>query len=232
LRSLEPGGPAGDLDRLTILIDSFCRCFDGADIDEFLIIARPDEAPLFEKFLRNSPLGGIATVLDETIVCPSLSGDPDTLHDFPTPNKGWFRQQLLKLGIARCLNSAFYMTLDADVVFTQGFRPHDLISDGRSTINTQTTADFKRLFTPEVANESAQLRRDRDRRSEELLGVNRTNEYFFGETPVILSVPLARQFLSDLDQRHLEGWESWLIRNRPWTEYSLYFTYAEGSGRV
>ena len=91
-------------------------------------------------------------------ICPELAADPDTFHEFPRRNKGWYRQQLLKLGAATHVGSPFYMTLDSDVIFTNEFRPDDVIHDGRSVINVQTTEDFHALFADPTAEASVRIR--------------------------------------------------------------------------
>jgi hypothetical protein len=93
------------------------------------------------------------------------------------------------------LSSDFYMTLDSDVVFTQPFVPSDLISNGRSIVNTQTAADFMRLFTDQMADDSASIRLGRDLRAQDLLQMKRTEPWFYGETPVVLSVPLVLELV-------------------------------------
>jgi glycosyltransferase involved in cell wall biosynthesis len=224
----DTGRPGNDLDRIKLVLESFVRCFNINDIGTFLIITRPQDMKIVSGCLGSTGFAEFIDLVDETMVCPELSGDPDTFHDFPTHNKGWFRQQLLKLGAAKRVSSKFYMTLDSDVVFTRPFRASDLIRCGRSVINTQTAADFRLLFTDEMAEESIRIRVDRDRRAEHLLGVRRIENCFYGETPVVLSTSVVLDLLAYIESHHQESWCGWLVKNTPWTEYSLYFTFAEG----
>ena len=61
--------------------------------------------------------------------------------------------------------------------------------------------------------------------------MSRTESCFYGETPVVLSTRLVGDLLSHLEARYNQPWCQWLIDNTPWTEYSLYFTFAEGTRR-
>jgi hypothetical protein len=226
------GRPGSDLERMKLLLDSLSGRLDPRHIDAFLVITRPQDFEAVSACVRSSVFRDVARVIDENSICAELAADPDTFHEFPTLNKGWYRQQMLKLGAARHLSGDFYVTLDSDVVFTQPFVPSDLISDGRSVVNTQTPADFKRLFTHRMAEDSTNIRLGRDQRAEELLQMKRTERWFYGETPVVLSVRLARDLLAYIEQQSKQEWAPWLLENTPWTEYSLYFTYAEGSGQL
>jgi Family of unknown function (DUF6492) len=223
------GRPGSDLERVTLLFESFVRCFPTAEIGAFLIITRPQDMQAVSDCVADAELGTFVHVVDETTICPELADDPDTFHEFPTRNKGWFRQQLLKLGAANHLDTDFFMTLDADVVFVKPFRAADVVRGGRSMINAQTTADFTSLFTDAVAQESARIRVDRDMRAEAILRLERTANWFYGETPVVLSTTVTRALLSYLETLHQENWCRFLIDNTPWTEFSLYFAFAEGT---
>ena len=224
----DTGRPGSDLERLTLLLETFSSCFDRRDLASFILISRPADLTIIRRHLV--AIGArFVELRDETEVCGSLASDPQTFHSFPVLNKGWIRQQLLKLAIARDVRTDFYMTLDADVVFTQRFGADDLIVGGRSIVNTHTSDDFSRLFTDHVAEDSTHIRRERDKRAAGLLGVTRRNSYFYGETPVVLSTALVRDLLWHLERRG-GRWDQWLIENTPWTEYSLYFTFAEGTG--
>ena len=100
------------------------------------------------------------------------------------------------------LTGDFYMTLDSDVVFTQPFCARDLISNGRSIVDTKTHSDFKRLFTDQMADNSTSVREWRDLRAEELLRMKRTERRFYGETPVVLSVPLVLDLLAHIERQY------------------------------
>ena len=225
----DTGRPGDDLRRMQLLLESFVRCFPRQDIASFLVVAKPAEMRVVSDSLIASGAATFVDIVAETQICPELAADPDTSHEFPTRNKGWYRQQLLKLGAAKHVRSSFYMTLDSDVIFTKEFRADDVILDGRSIVNIQTEQDYRTLFTEQAADASVYIRTGRDWKARELLGVPRTDSRFYGETPVILNAALAGRLLQHLEERHRMDWCHTLISNPGWTEYSLYFTFAEGA---
>jgi hypothetical protein len=145
---------------------------------------------------------------------------------------GWYRQQVIKLAIAAYVESPFYMTFDADVICTRPVATADLIPDGRALVHV-TKAD------PHA---------DWYERAEVLLGVRRSGRSH-GVTPCIYNTEGMLALHEYLGSREslfnrlslrslpvpkvgalLRGWRAFLLRNVPWTEQSLYFTYLEAEG--
>ncbi|MEO1230548.1 MAG: DUF6492 family protein [Myxococcota bacterium] len=53
--------------------------------------------------------------------------EPELAPELETSRaRGWFKQQLVKLAIHERIESAFYLTFDADVVATRPVAPKDL----------------------------------------------------------------------------------------------------------
>ena len=148
--------------------------------------------------------------------------------------RGTSIHQLIKIAMARHVETPFYLTLDADVFCVKPVRYGDLIRGGRA-INRR--------------NRDENLHPDWYNRAEVLLGLRRSG-FEHGVTPAVLS----REAMVLL-QEHLErrvspwlrvlraglpagsrfydivgSWRSYLLRNVPWTEYSLYMTFLEANG--
>jgi len=150
---------------------------------------------------------------------------------------GWFVQQVVKMAIAEKVKTPFYMAFDADVICTRKVRYSDLVRNGRAI--TRVIATDIRPQWPEWYYA----------RAEHLLGFNRSG-LTHGVTPSILSreamlqlhdylsarvSPLLRTVAKLLpDQSPLRAimcsWRSYLLRNFPWTEYTLYHTFLEAAG--
>lgn len=126
---------------------------------------------------------------------------------------GWYIQQLIKIGIARFVESPFYLTLDADVVCIRRTHTTDLIRDGRAIVNTVAWKDHQDWY-----DQSSQVL--------ELPPATRS----YGVTPAILSRDGMLAMMEYLEGRHLGKWQDILIRKTPWTEYTLYHTFLEGAG--
>jgi hypothetical protein len=83
-------------------------------------IVTPDkEHAMLEKWIRDQ----------HYCVIPEGAIIPETEALFSV--KGWYRQQLVKLAIAPRVTTAFYVTLDADVICTRPFSSGDFIAVSR-----------------------------------------------------------------------------------------------------
>ncbi len=144
-------------------------------------------------------------VVRDSELVPEL-GEVEGVH-------GWHVQQLVKLAVAEGVETPFYLTLDADVFCVRPTRYEDLVRDGRAL------AQITPPHHPEWNDDA-----------ERVLGLPRSGRQH-GVTPALLS----RDGVLAL-QRHLaasagEPWRLHLLRSLPWTEYSLYNTFLEGTGR-
>jgi hypothetical protein len=144
---------------------------------------------------------------------------------------GWQIQQLIKLAIAQRVETDFYLTLDSDVLCVRPIHYDDLILEARAITGSTEEDEHPGWYKD----------------AERLLGLRRSG-LSHSVTPAILS----KQAVLDL-QEHLSktvnpvlrvvsllfprssmvykilvSWRSLLIRNTPWTEYSLYNTFLEG----
>lgn len=146
--------------------------------------------------------------------------------------KGWCVQQIVKLAIAQHVKSSFYLTLDADIICVKTVSYNQLIRDGRALVRVCRSS----------------VHDDWYRDSALVLGFPRPTELTHGVTPALLSrdiVIALQSFLRErisLSCRAAEwmfthagcpkpaalcgSWRSFLIRNYPWTEYSLYHGFA------
>ena len=153
------------------------------------------------------------------------------LHLVGPPIHGWYVQQLVKLAAAEHVGTRFYVTLDADVVCVRPTAYRDLVRDGRGIV--QTTPPNH----PEWNDDA-----------ERVLGLPRSAEQY-AVTPAVLSCDvvgaLARHLERRVDPRLRRlgarlprgrardvaaSWRSFLFRGLPWTEYAVYFTFAERTG--
>lgn len=224
-----------DLQRVRLLLASLQRYLD-ADTLEKLIVVSPakDLQPIRETASASlSPLR--IELLDEDDICPEFKTEPDTLNSWPRPNTGWFRQQLIKLAIHDRVTTPFYMTLDSDVLFVRDFGFGSLFANGKAALNVQTAEDFGRLYNARKAQHEVKVREARYREAEQVLRLQRPERYahrWYGETPVLLN----RRIVADLARHVSETWQMpWrraLLEKLPWTEYALYFLFAESRGLI
>jgi hypothetical protein len=152
--------------------------------------------------------GGRYRLLDERELLP---GRPGVLARRRLREPGWYLQQLLKLAIAECVATPHYLTLDADVVCLRTVTAQDLLPGGRAVV--------------QVARDGVHA--DWYEWAERVLGLRRSG-WRHGVTPAVLSVAAVRELAEHVGGR---DWRRTLMDALPWTEYALYHTFLEATGR-
>jgi len=163
------GKDRGDLERLSLLLDTFLAFFDLRGLGDFLIVTRAQDVPAVSDLVKSKEMSHLVRVLNENEIVPELKLDPATYFYWPKPNKGWYRQQLIKLACHAHVNTEFYMTLDADVAFVKPFDVATLVRDGRAIVNIQNRRDARKLFRPSTADGFMEVRTERYQVAEQLL---------------------------------------------------------------
>jgi hypothetical protein len=222
---------AKDVERAQILFRSLERFFEPLATC-FVVTPDGDAAAVRRRVPRER-----YTVLAESEVIPEIAYFHATarlrrkLHLVGPPIHGWFVQQLVKLAIAKRIATAFYLTLDADVICVRQTRYRDLVREGRALVQTSPPNH------PEWNDDA-----------ERVLGLPRSGRQY-AVTPAVLSpgavAALARHLEGRVPERLrqlaaripyprvgdvLASWRSFLLRNLPWTEYALYHTFLERTG--
>ena len=226
------GRDDNDLERADLMFKSFCRFFDKRCLEEFIIVTPDEQTEAVQSVLQPGLDRKKLRVIAESTVCPEFLENPDTSNLWPNPNKGWFRQQLIKLAIHEQVKTPFYMTVDADVVFTRPFSSSLLITDGRAILNTQNVEDFRQLYQENIAEREVRIRRHRYKRVEQILKCSRPEQFldhWYGETPVLLNREIVQKLALHIEQAWNQPWRQTLLDQLPWTEYALYFEFAEYS---
>jgi len=209
------------------LVQILMRSLDAAGaadvLETILVVTPPDEVDDTRSLLAPWSHLGVTVENEETLV-PELcrfSG----VH-------GWRKQQVLKLAGARALETAFVLMFDPDVICVKPMRFDRLVADGRALLDT-----LSRLGRPQWWRASGRL-----------LGVPANlDRPGISITPALLVADVVRDMLQSLEERWARSWVDVLLRDhlgwwRPcwpssrqrqtWSEYSLYFLYAESKGLV
>jgi hypothetical protein len=137
--------------------------------------------------------------------------------------QGWYLQQLVKMTAPDFVASAHYLTFDADVFCVRPTEPEDLVRNGRSGCQ-RMPADA--------------IHDDWYAWAVRLLGLPRSR-YRHGVTPLLYSVSGMRELHGFLEGKANPllrlcghgGWRSLLLRQTPWAEHTLYYTFLEATGR-
>jgi hypothetical protein len=156
---------------------------------------------------------------------------------------GWYRQQIVKLEASRWVGSDFYLTLDADVLATRRVDLNALTASGKSPCHVDHADLHPKWYAA----------------AQDLVGKPLPRQGIsHNVTPAILQRDAVRGLLQHLERRWLErdfcsglrglkqrlarayarmdpaaeggGARSLLCASRPWSEYSLYYSFLEANG--
>jgi hypothetical protein len=194
--------------------------------------------------IARSIRGNRYQVIPETNVVPELAASTD---------RGWHKQQLVKLAMADVVATDQYLLLDADVICVRPLRREDLMQQGKARCYRYQNANHARWYR--WAQRVLRLRRSGwvhgvtpavlDRRA-----VRRLASYLTTQPPRLFDQfqRTARRFLRTwraagrapqsgrppmtlYSTDHSTSWRQQLLDLLPWTEYSLYFTFLEATGQ-
>ena len=190
-----------DLRRVDLMFRSLAKFLEKQSLQEFIIVTRSTDIEAVRSAVQTGIDQQKLRILDENTICPEFLDNPDTPSQWPKPNKGWYRQQLIKLAIHEHVQTDFYMTVDSDVIFTKPFSSDSLIRDGRGLLNTQHAGDYKQLYREDIASKEVKIRRARYKDAGIVLKCPRPDrylDYWYGETPVLLNSEIVRSLTRHL----------------------------------
>ncbi len=192
---------ARDLDRFRIFFRSWEQYWR---VPGRLLLCVPDaDLAVFAPFAQRG--GGAVEVVPKR----HIIGDVP----YTRGTKGWYRQQMVKLGAARFVDSDFYCAIDADCFVARHLAFDDLIRDGRAPVDPlvveppgyhirYVTAAAAMDLEPQVLSRRYTL----------------TPPFFFSRA-------LVEGALVRMEQKGME-WPLVLDMTPEWTECSVYYIYA------
>jgi hypothetical protein len=158
--------------------------------------------------------------------------------------RGWYKQQLIKLAMADLVGTPNYLVFDADVVCARPVRLGDLVTDGKAV----------------CLRHHGNIHPNWYHWAERVLGMPRSG-WEHGVTPTVLSragVLELAEYVGSLPARPLklrrqlllaanwllgrsgalalggnprDRWRAVLLASVPWTEFALYYTFLEATGK-
>lgn len=200
-----------DLERfLAIGLPSLHRYMAKDCVAELLVVAPPEDLGRVRKRLAGSAQFPVR-VIDETRLCPSVA------HE-----RGWYKQQIIKLAAAELIHTPWYLTLDADVVCVRYVNDDFLFPDGRAIWQREPVRAHPEWWegSREVLRSSRKLDLD---------------QAVIGVTPALMHSASARDLLvrlAALDRGC--HWAATLVhlQHLKWTDHSLYWTHLVEVGGV
>ncbi len=201
---IDPDRPVSDLDRFVALgLPSLDRCMAEGFVRELLVISPEEDVAACQRALAGASRFPIR-VIEEARIQPGIAQD-----------RGWHKQQILKLAVASQVATTWYITLDADVLCTRRVDEAFLFPDGKAIWQRERADLHWKWWTT----------------SQQVLGCGLDLEDgtpMFGVTPALLHGPSVMALTAFLSGKHPEGdWARMLLdrKKEVWTEYSLYWTY-------
>ncbi|WP_414623152.1 DUF6492 family protein [Calothrix sp. CCY 0018] len=128
------------------------------------------------------------------------------------------KQMLIKIGIAKIIETEFFLTLDSDIICLQEITSESLIVDGKALM------DYEEKSLHHAWWESS---------AEVLSTPVETNIPGISVTPSILSRTICEYLIEEVENKYQENWILTLMgmerieKAKFWTEYSLYFLCAQ-----
>lgn len=162
---------------------------------------------------------------------------------------GWYKQQVIKLAIAQKIETDFYLTLDADVICVKPVVFSDLVKNGKALCYALKTDVFPKWYkgservlqlqrsgrfhnvTPAILSKEAVIQLQNHLSNLSNLSEAQLNFYSQSKKIKILLLKVLSFILPNKSKLYklLNSWKSYLLRNLPWTEYALYYTYLEAT---
>ena len=195
---------ANELLRLTdILLPSLDKFLDSNAVHTFFIVCKDDEVQIVKEALSGQKIPVNIEVRSENTLLK-----PETIAN----TKGWYIQQLIKLGVARVVATEYYLVLDADCFLTRYFTYTNLFHGDKLITNTESWTVHKDWWLNSLNIMEMSL--------EEI-----SNNAVIAATPQSLKTGVVLELLDLLDHKAGRvGWEAYLSE-RKFTEFSLYWLF-------
>jgi hypothetical protein len=203
----------GDLERAGLLIESLAKHWRDRKPLELLIVSPRRDVRLLRGSLPRF-----------TNIDVSVRSEGDFFPAFSRfyMMTGWYRQQMVKLGVPAALGFGGYLTLDSDVCCVGDFDATTFIADGRA-----------------LSRWEPKRHHDWWQQAAQVVGVPYdAKTHGLSVTPNILHGNLAAQTLDHFRKGSADAMTAlglWMLRkvgSIAWTEYSLYTSVAELKGNL
>ncbi len=197
-----------ELERIRqLLLPSLARFLDPDCVDTFWVVALPDEKDQVARVVAPFREALKIRLVTDDEVAPRAAG-----------TSGWVKQQILKLGIARRVETGRYLVLDSDVLAVRPIGWKELCPNGTALLGREPLSTHPDWW----------------RASASILGIDLSwghEERVMGVTPQILYTEVCRALLERIETHgrrwpwSRRAWERILLARPGWTEYSLYWLF-------
>lgn len=200
-----------DLQRLQILLYSLQQKEAEKWLEQLYIVTPDKQKKSIENCCENIDFIKLNILGEEELF-------PEFRECISTRFNNYRKQMLIKIGIAKIVETEFFLTLDSDIICLQKIIPEQLIIDGKALIDYKEKTYYQGWWesSAEILSTPIEINR---------LGMS--------VTPAILSRTICEYVIQEVEEKYQKNWILTLMemerieRHRYWTEYSLYFLCAQ-----
>lgn len=207
-----------DLLPARLLFKSLDKYFDPQSL-AMVFVFFPDK-PVMEEMMDSLNLKFRYTVLNERDIIPS-----EDYRVFKR-RKGWLRQQIVKMYVAKRIETEFYICLDSDLLCIKPTSYHDLIRNGKPGINMEPKSHHAYWW-----KQAQKVLKTED--SGLSSGMSSSTNIFITEEALGLIHYIEKTYNKSFTKALMNWfWTDSYIFRREWTEYKLYWLYIEWKGKT
>jgi hypothetical protein len=188
-------------------LKSYEKYLDITKLDKFYIIAPSQDIPHIEKFTNTSKI-------------PFQYIPEEEILETGVELEGWFKQQLIKLKMANCVETEGYLVIDSDMYLTQPLFFEDLYHNGKLKYNSEPWQTENNKHYSQNSKWWDASCNVMDYPMEKL----HSEKHLMSVTPEFLITSVVKDLMNHLDGIHGEQWQS-LIFERGCTEFTMYWLF-------
>jgi hypothetical protein len=199
-----------NLARLDLLLSSMLHFAEPGLLEEFLIVARGDEADHIRSYLEHWPQLPLRLIVEEEHFSAFRR------YTRPWQMRSWQRQQIIKLNAPAFTSSPFVLMLDPDMMAMKRITRDLLLPGGRGLMDPEPRSVHRQWYIDSagILDWSPAL---------DHLGMN--------VTPAVLSTDLLKKVHERIEAANGRPWMDVLLTSYcNWTEYTLYLLTADNTG--
>jgi len=192
-----------------ISLPLYDKFLDTEFIDNFYIICPRDNIEYIQKDTQLYPILQFKFIEEESIIDSNLSNE-----------KGWIKQQIIKLCIANIIETEYYLVVDSDMYLNQPLRYQDLFYDNKIKYTSEPYQTKNDKYHSTNSNWWASSCKVLNYPIENLYN----DEKLMGVTPQVLITQTVKNLIEYLIAVYKTNWKK-IICDMTFTEYTLYWIY-------
>lgn len=203
-------------------LPSYRKFLDLSDLEEFILISPKKELPILEDLLsKQEEKIPFRLVAEETLLSRNVSEE-----------RGWLKQQILKLAVCSIVKTDHYLLLDSDLFLTKPFSAVDIFRGEKVLYHSepwQTENSDRYSVNSEWWINSATILNQKELPTEKLMSV--TPQVLITKVVKELVEYITKIIIPDPKNIDIDLWQKFLCE-RNFTEFTLYWIYLLKTNRT